>query len=279
MTTTDIVLHTGRELAVQSEFATNYPAIAPSAEMAAMMADILGDETLEMRNLPLVKCPPAEADYFSFEAGGKTQTPKRLKGYLVHYIPQRGFWTNPVPTGVPPVCASSDNKRPDAGGLYGAGGEREHENPTGLCSNCPMAQKGTDLKGGRQPACKEQRRLFVVLKGLLLPTVVSVPPSSIKTMKDFLVSMAMSGTGWWSVPIEISLEKATNAEGKQFNKIILSGDEEGVALGENELEAVNAYRDYVKELISSAPPLSAFDTATTGGFSVGDGEAEGEANS
>lgn len=275
MTTTDIVLHTGRELAVAADFAENYPAIAPTAETMEMMADILGEETLEQRNLPLIKCPPAESDQFTYVAGGRTVNSKRIKGFMVHYVAQRAFWTNPDPTGVAPSCSSSDNKRADAGGMYGPGGERESENPTGLCANCPMAQKGTDLKGGRQPACKEQRRLFVVLKGLLLPVIIAAPPSSIGGLKDFLVSMAMAQQGWWLVPLEFSLEKAANAEGKAFNKIVVVADEEATPLGENEEEAVKAYRSYIKELIGQRPPV--FDDGgpvTGGGFSVGDPDPE-----
>lgn len=274
MTTTDIVLHTGRELAVEAEFAKNYPAIAPTPEAQELMASILGDETLEMRNLPTVKCPPGDSDVFTYTAGGKNVSTKRIKGFMLHYVAQRAFWSNPDPSNSPPDCASTDNRKADPGGLFAAGSQ---DNPTGLCANCPMSQKGTDLKGGRMPACKEQRRLFVVLKGLLLPIIISAPPSSIGSLKDFLVSMAMQGTGWWLVPLEFSLEKAQSAAGQTFNKIVVAADEDAVALGENEQEAILAYREYVKELVDTQPPVfdAAADSAGAGGgFSVGDPEEE-----
>jgi len=270
MTTTDVVLHSGRELAVAADFATNYPAIAPTRETMEMMMAILGDETLEQRNLPLVKCPSGDSDVFSYIVGGRPVNTKRIKGFMVHYVAQRAFWTNPDPTGVPPVCSARDNRKADPGGMFAEGSE---QNPTGLCANCPMAQKGTDLKGGKQPACKESRRLFVVLKGLLLPIVISAPTSSIGGLKDFLVSMAMAQQGWWLVPLEFTLEKATNATGQVFNKIVVAADEEAVPLGENEQEAIVAYRSYIKELIDEAPPVFEHDgPAVGGGFSVGDAE-------
>lgn len=268
MTTTDIVLHSGRALAVEADFAKNYPAIAPTEATMQLMADILGDETLEMRNLPTVKCPPGDADAFTYTAGGRNISTKRIKGFMVHYVAQRAFWSNPDPSNSPPNCASTDNKKADPGGLFAAGSQ---DNPTGLCANCPMSQKGTDLKGGRMPACKEQRRLFVVLKGLLLPIIIAAPPSSIGGLKDFLVSMAMAQQGWWLVPLEFSLEKATSAAGQTFNKIVVAADEEAVPLGENEIEAVEAYREYVKELVTTQPPVFESD-APSGGFSVGDAE-------
>lgn len=274
MTTTDIVLHTGRELAVAADFASNYPAIAPTAETMELMAEIMGDETLDQRNLPVIKCPPGDSDQFTYTVAGRAISTKRIKGILVHYVAQRAFWTDPNPSFVPPACASRDNKRADVGGMYGPGGEREAENPTGLCADCPMSKPRTDLKGGQMSACKEQRRLFVVLKGLLLPVIIAAPPSSIGGLKDFLVSMAMAQQGWWAIPLEFGLEKATNGTNQSFNKITIAADEEATPLGKNEEEAALAYRAYIRELIGQQPPR--FDDgapAATGGFSVGDPEA------
>jgi hypothetical protein len=268
MTTTDIVLHSGRALAVEADFAKNYPAIAPTEATMQLMADILGEETLEMRNLPTVKCPPGDADAFTYTAGGRNISTKRIKGFMLHYVAQRAFWKNPDPSNNPPDCASSDNKQADPGGQFARGSQ---DNPTGLCGNCPMSQKGTDLKGGRMAACKEQRRLFVVLKGLLLPIIIAAPPSSIGGLKDFLVSMAMTQQGWWLVPLEFSLEKATSAAGQTFNKIVVAAEEEAVALGDNEREAIESYREYIKELVTTQPPVFETD-APSGGFTVGDAE-------
>lgn len=274
MPTTDIVLHTGRELAVQAEFATAFPAIAPTEESMELMATILGEETLEQRNLPRIKVPPADTDRFSYVVGGKTVTTKTIKGIMVHYVPQRAFWTNPDPTNSPPECASSDNKVPDPGGLYAPNGERAAHNPSGTCRGCPMAVKGSDLKGGRLPACKEQRRLFIVLKGLLLPVILTVPPSSIGDLKDFLVSMAMANQGWWALELEFSLERTVNKGGQAFNVIKVAGAEESIPLGENEIIAAKAYGEYIKELVRVQGVPAFNDQAAGDGFSVGDPEPE-----
>lgn len=272
MTTTDIVLHSGRELAITEDFATKFPAIAPTAEMAEIMLEILGDEKLEQRNLPRIKVPSADFDRFSFELGGKTHNPKTIKGIMVHYVAQRAFWTSPIPTGVAPECSASDNKHADRGGLYHPDGERGADNPTGLCSNCPMAQKGTDLNGGKMAACKEQRRLFIVLRNTLLPVILTAPPSSIGGLKDFLVQMAMAGHGWWALELEFGLEKTTNAQGQSFNVLTVAGAEEAVPLGDNEVAAAVEYRRYIQDLIAQdgMPAFDAESTQSTGGFSVGD---------
>jgi hypothetical protein len=272
MTTTDIVLHTGRELAVQASFATAYPAIAPTLEAQEMMLAILGDEQLEQRNLPRIKVPSSDSNQFTFELGGKSVAMKKIKGIMVHYIAQRSYWVDPDPKNNAPDCSSSNNKTPEPGGLYGRGGDFEHLNPTGQCANCPMAQKGSDAKGGRMAACKEQRRLFIVLKDTLLPVVVTVPPSSISGMRDFLVNLAMVGKGWWTFEIELTLEKVSNVAGTEFNKLVMSAAEEGIALGDNEIEAAKSYQAYLKGLIAEqgTPAFGDEVPAAKGGFSVGD---------
>lgn len=271
MTTTDIVLHTGRELAVAEEFAANFPAIAPTAESAELIAEILGDEKLELRNLPKIKIPSAEMDSFVYTVGGTKVMSDTLEGILVHYVPQRAFWSNPDPSGVAPECSSSDNKRADAGGLFHPDGERGAENPTGICANCPMAQKGTDLKGGKMSACKESRQLFFMLKNKLLPVIVQVPQSSIGTLKDFLVGMAQDGTGWWAVELTIGLEKTSNTKGNAFNKLTVSTGA-GKKLGANEAIAAKEYRAYIKEL-TGTQPVPVFEApADSDGFSVGEAE-------
>jgi hypothetical protein len=271
MPTTDIVLHTGRELAVDATFADNFPAIAPTPESAELMAEILGDETLELRNLPKIKIPSAELDEFIYTVGGTKVMSKTLEGIMVHYVPQRAFWTNPDPSGVAPECSSSDNKTPDFGGLYHPNGERGAENPTGRCADCPMAQKGTDLKGGKMAACKETRQVFFMLKNKLLPVVVQVPPSSIGVLKDFLVGMAQDGTGWWAVELTLGLEKASNAKNNAFNKLTVTTSA-GKKLGDTEAIAAKEYRSFIKEL-TNTQPVPVFEAAPAGdagGFSVGE---------
>lgn len=253
MTTTEIVLqHSGKSVAVSAEFAENFPGIAPSPEHAELMAEILGDEDIDQASLPRIKVPAGDSDHFAVPIGGETKSMKAIKGIMVHAAPQRAFWTNPDPTGQPPACASSDNKRPDPGGVYALGGEREADNPDGLCATCPMSQKHTDLKGGKLPACKEQRRLYVMMKGSMLPIIVTVPPSSLRSFKQFLVSMLSDRKGWWSVPITVRMEKATNDGGQEFNRVILEKTEDAEPLSETEAVAAHDYGKYIKAMV--APP-------------------------
>ncbi len=104
----------------------------------------------------------------------------------------------------PPDCSSSD-------GITGQG------KPGGDCSRCPLAEYGSAEEGSGQ-ACKQVKQLFILRGDLLLPEVVSLPPTSLKGARQFFLKLTTQGIPYYQALVGIELEKAQNAAGIQYGK-------------------------------------------------------------
>jgi len=265
---TAIELRSGGTLTVSDEFAGKYPALAPDEEMAELLAESLGDESLGVQDFPKIRVPSGGDTQFKVILDGEETYVKEITGVLVYHKPQRVYWTDPEPSGKAPDCSSTDGKRPVANGLYGSLGELADENPTGLCANCPMAQAGSDPNPkNRGAACKEQKLLFLVQPDQMFPSVVVAPPSSLREVKQFMIGLVNSRTPWWSVEVALTLEKATNAAGISFARIKVRPTGK---LESDDVTAVKDYSDYIKGMVKATIPAQFVD-----GDSVRDGETGG----
>lgn len=250
MTTTEIALRDGSGLvAVTDEFAAEFPAIAPNEALAEMLAEAMDGIELSPQDLPRIKVPSGGGTLWTVVKDGKETAVDEVSGALVFLKKQRLFWSNPDPSGSAPDCVSLDGKRPEPGGMFAPDGPSGDQNPFGTCEKCPMSKAMTDLKGGRGSACKEQRLLFLVQPGTMLPVVVTAPPSSIKSIEKYIVSLVMQGTPWWQVRAKLTLERATNKANQTFARIVATPD--GKFTNE-EAVAVKAYGTYIKDLVESA---------------------------
>lgn len=277
MSTEVALRHTpGAVVEVTDEFAERFPTIAPNAELAEILADT-GIE-LTPRDLPQIKFPSGKGPYFwsTISSEGKPAAVDTLRGVLVYFRPQRAFWPDPEPTGNAPSCSSTDGKVPVPGGQFAPDGESAHENPGGTCRTCPMAAQGSAalLKpGARGSACRDQRVLFIAEEGKSLPTVVNLPPTSIKPFNAHIVNLVATNTHWRRVEVELSLEKATNAAGNEFASLVIKP---AGKLDDRDFAAVQDYGRYIENLVRDADPAQFIegvdvkgDVEASGGIKVG----------
>lgn len=135
------------------------------------------------------------------------ETLARLEGVIVYARDTRVYYK--VAFGKssgkqPPDCSSAD-------GITGKG------KPGGDCSRCPLAEYGSAEEGAGQ-ACKQVKQLFVLRGDLLLPEVVSLPPTSLKGARQFFLKLTTQGIPYYQAVIAMELEKAQNAAGIQYGK-------------------------------------------------------------
>ena len=91
-------------------------------------------------------------------------------------------------------------------------------NPGGQCAACPFNQYESAAEGSGK-ACKETRTLLVLQEDELIPTVLRVPPSSIKELKQFLLRLAKKGLRLSHVASVLTLERDKSAGGITYSKI------------------------------------------------------------
>ena len=147
-----------------------------------------------------------------------------LRGVVVHKQRVRGMWNQDDVM----VCSSLDCvigiEKDDEGraivtGTDSAGNPVYKKRP---CSTCPWNEWGsaTDDAGNRRrgKACKEQRRVFMMVPGYQLPIVLTLPPTSITPWDDYCSALATAGKSELKRQVILTLSKA--GSGKEVYAVI-----------------------------------------------------------
>jgi hypothetical protein len=215
-----------------------FPVLAEGVDALSDVLDAnVGDEGIKLTDLTRVRFPTGGATAWEIpdDLTGEPETTRTIRGMLVHWQPSRVYWDPPAEgepetTNEPPICSSVDGKVPVPGGAFGDDGEYAHRNLPVLvegrgnvrtCEHCPMNQWGSHPKEGRKgKACKQQILLFVVREGETLPTIVSVPPTSLAVIRATMVKLSARYQMHFSQFVfDLSLEKIT--KGETYSKLVI----------------------------------------------------------
>ncbi len=131
---------------------------------------------------------------------------EELKGAIVFKQKIRGYWNRESEENIP-ECSSQDGK---TGVITETSVEQR-------CVSCPLNKwgSGEDESGQatKGKACKEMRRLFIILEGYHLPIMVSLPPTSIRSFDSYISARVTRGIPDIAAETIISLIPA--GEGKR----------------------------------------------------------------
>lgn len=161
---------------------------------------------------------------------------KYLEGVIVYSHNANAYWSTgeDYDDNAPPACQSTDGK---VG--YGT--------PGGLCADCVYNRFGSDPKGtGKGKACKNQRVVYLLQSGEMMPIQLSLAPTSIRPYTDFVNAAFLSRRrGVCGGLVRIGLKKKNNGKDDYsvatFQKLRdFTGDE---------LAQIRAYADSFKEQV------------------------------
>lgn len=162
----------------------DYPVLSGDSSFADVMAANLAGEELTEFDLPRIKIPKGSTTWIVPTVEGEEVT-KEIAGIPLHVTRRRSYWENPIPTGIPPDCSSSDC-------LTGVG------TPGGQCGTfnspiCSLAAPGSaigpDGKPRKGAACQEKKFFFLLRPGKTLPEVLGIPPTSLKIMRQWVARL------------------------------------------------------------------------------------------
>lgn len=207
---------------------TDYPALLEdSTDILQMITDNLEGETISPFDLDTVKVPGSAG--LTWELPGD-QSGKTFDAIVISHKLGRQYWSQPYGDGEggPPDCHSTDT-------IIGVG------TPGGECSACEYAEFGSALKGAGQ-ACGMRRTCFLLMPGAAMPTVISVPPSSLKGSKKYFFNLGNQGHRYFHVVTRFSLEKTKASGGIDYSKIVF---EMVGPIPEEMRPAVEAYRQLI----------------------------------
>lgn len=185
----------------------------------------------------------------------------------------RGYWPE-TGTDKPPVCSSPDgsigffnSELSDEQFKAATGTRLPHPGVISLsenkpvlssynCLTCPMSQWNSEhqRKGGKGKACKEMRRLLLLIDGWSLPAILALPPTSIKVWDAYCSSLQAKRGAYFGVKTKFELDSAKAVSGETYNFVKVSvsdriADIESIML-------VSEIRKQYRELVSQMPVVA-----------------------
>lgn len=212
-----------------------YIALTSTEDFAAILADNLGGDGISAFDLERVRVPAGGGQFWELAnpETGEPESVREFAGVIIAWRPSRSYWASSFgasAAGTPPDCASND-------GITGVG------NPGGDCLTCTLNQFGSaaataDNPNPRAKACRDQRFLFVLRPGALLPTLVALPPSAVGVVKKYFLALASRATPYYGVVTKFTLSQDRSAGGISYSLAQLAA---GDRLTPEEVASVQAY--------------------------------------
>ena len=210
---------TGTELAPAETFAVvnRFEGMDPELleELKDELADLDSESGIDCR---LIKIPAGGGLAYEIQGDNDDVSyAKEISGVIVFTHRMNGYWPGSYGTGDSgedkiPLCSSMDGKT----GLQRETGEARH------CDTCPLNQFGSADDGqGKGKACKNMRRLYLMLNNDPNIYLLTVPPTSIKDVNRHLVKIMGSGVPYTGMIVGLKLEKAVNVNGVAYSKVVL----------------------------------------------------------
>lgn len=228
-----------------------YAILNAGANVGATIAENLGGEAITPNDLTRVTMPTGGGKTWSIPSIDGEESVKELEGVIIYSKQVRAYWPGPMTGNEPPSCQSPDT-------VHGIG------DPGGECAKCPHAQFGSKLDANGEPgkgqACKLNRLLFLVRKDDALPLVVSVPPSSLVSVRKYLLGLGSNGLANHHVVTRLSLAQDKSTNGITYSKIVPS---KAADLEPEARAQFDKYRASFKEIFDSVDAGSTVSTDAT----------------
>ena len=140
---------------------------------------------------------------------------------------------------------------PDCFSMNGIDADQNSNMPqAALCRDCEKNKfKSAVEKDGSQgdgKACKNMKRVHVVMEGEMLPHRMTLPPSSLKAIDDYISRLTSKGLPYQLVHTTFKLKEAKNAKGIKYSEI---KPERGILITDPE-QATN-----LKKLLKDMKPV------------------------
>lgn len=138
-----------------------------------------------------------------------TEAGKTFDAVILYQRAVRAYWSRPLEESgnQPPDCRSNDLE-------MGIG------DPGGLCAVCPFNDFGTARTGGGK-ACRETKMLFVLQPDSLIPSLLIVPPTSLKNVRQYMLGLASKGAPYYGVLTRFALERV-DGRGNPYSRLVLA---------------------------------------------------------
>ena len=137
---------------------------------------------------------------------------KEFKAVVLHSHPVNAFYLEKF---------SGGNESPDCSSIDGKVGTDKATGKVKACKDCAYNQWGSG-EGEKGKACKEKRRLFLLLEGNVIPVLFTLPTTSIPVFAQYATRLLGRGKAPSRVVTKFSLKKDTSTDGIVYSKVVLN---------------------------------------------------------
>jgi len=240
-----------KETALVPSSLSNYLVVTTDVNVGELVSSNLGGEGITFNDLERIQIPTGGGtSWIKTDDEGNEDEVKELEGIILTTKVIRSYWKDAYTGGgTPPDCSSEDN-------ITGSG------EPGGECGICKWNKFGTKNDGqGKGKACAERRLLFMVMEGSLLPTVISVPPTSLENAKKYLIGLSTKPpfVKMHQIVTRLTLTTDKSQDSIRYSKVAFT---KGPTLDENAKEKFDEYVKGIMPVLNSTASALAAESKT-----------------
>jgi len=183
--------------------------MAPESKQAiAYLSEAAGPQGLSIADLDRITVPAGGSVAWEIPSLDGTESAKAFEAIILEQHDVRRYYAVGLEQSegsAPPDCWSLDMQQGEG-------------TPGGACLHCPLAQFGSDARGVGQ-ACKAYKSLFLLRPDEIKPLILSIPPTSLKFARKYLLNLASRAISFAHVVTEFSLVKTKSGSGISYGQV------------------------------------------------------------
>lgn len=205
-----------------------------SGEMSKVLAEEFKGLDISEGSFPKIKIPSGGG--LAFEVpGDDPDSPDMVKSFdaviLQHNTINVYYKDKYTGDNTPPDCHSKD----------GITGMDRETGECKKCEECPLNEYGSG-EGGNGKACQNKCVLSLLREGECIPTILTLPATSVAPLKQYKLRLVSKGIRTHSVVTRFALRKATSKGGIIYSEATFTAARK---LSEEELKSINKITQFL----------------------------------
>lgn len=183
------------------------------AELADEMGDLDDDSGIDAKH---IKIPSGGGKAYEVETDDPDdpEVMKEVQGVVIFTHRMNAYWARSF--GATDEDGNT-NKLPDCSSMDGETGTERETGASKRCATCPYNQFGS---AGRGKACKNMRRLYIMMSGRPDIYLLTVPPTSIKDVNKMLKKiMGSMHMPYSRMVLSFKLAAAESGDGIKYSRV------------------------------------------------------------
>lgn len=203
------------------------------------IAEAIAEEMDGLGSIPFDRVKIPSGGGLAFELPGEDEDSpeieKELIGVILYHHPVNAYWKEKFEGG---------NEQPDCSSYDGKVGIDKETGECKDCASCPFNQFGSGENGSGK-ACKNVHRVYILREGNPVPLVLSLPPTSLKFMRDYIgKKILLKGMRCHQVVTKITLKKEKSQGGIDYSRAVFTYVEK---LTPEQIQAAEAMANTIKQ--------------------------------